>query len=74
MKKFLIICFSFFLASGAALADVQITIKGDKGRTSTFSSDGKMAHIKDKQMPGYVIIDHASWRSFIWSTLSVVKL
>jgi len=60
MKKFLIICFSFFLAPGAALADVQITIKGDKGRNSTFSSDGKMARIEDKQMPGYVIIDHAS--------------
>lgn len=60
MNKFLIICFSFFLASGGALADVQITIKGDKGRNSTFSSDGKMARIEDKQMPGYVIIDHAS--------------
>jgi hypothetical protein len=60
MKNFLIICFSFFLVSGTALADVQITIKGDKGRTSTFSSDGKMARIEDKQMPGYVIIDHAS--------------
>jgi len=59
MKKLLIICFSLFLAS-SALADVQITIKGDKGRTSTFSSNGKMAHIKDKQMPGYVIIDHES--------------
>ena len=60
MKKFLIICFPFFLAPGAALADVQITIKGDKGRNSTLSSDGKMARIEDKQMPGYVIIDHAS--------------
>jgi hypothetical protein len=60
MKKFLIICFSFFLASGTALADVQITIKGDKGRNSTFSSNGEMARIEDKQMPGYVIIDYAS--------------
>jgi len=60
MKKFLVICFSFFLAPGIALADVEITIKGDKGSTSTFSSDGKMARIEDKQMPGYVIIDHAS--------------
>lgn len=59
MKKLLIICFSLFLVS-SALADVQITIKGDKGRTSTFSSNGKMAHIKDKQMQGYVIIDHES--------------
>ena len=60
MRKFLIICFSFFFASGITLADVQITIKGDKGRISTFSSNGKMARIEDKQMPGYVIIDHAS--------------
>ena len=60
MKKFLIICCSFVLASGTALADVQITIKGDKGGNSTFSSDGKMARIEDKLMPGYVIIDHAS--------------
>lgn len=60
MKKFLIICFSFFLSFGSSLGDVQITIKGDKGRISTFSSNGKMARIEDKQMPGYVIIDHAS--------------
>jgi len=60
MKKLLIICCSFYFASGGALADVQITIKGDKGRISTFSSNGKMARIEDKQMPGYVIIDHAS--------------
>ncbi len=60
MKKFLIICCSFYFASGSALADVQITIKGDKGRISTFSSNGKVARIEDKQMPGYVIIDHAS--------------
>ena len=59
MKKFLIICFSFFLASGTALADVQITVKGEKGHTSMFSSDGKRARIEDKQMPGYVIIDYA---------------
>ncbi len=59
MKKLLITCFSLLLASNA-LADVQFTIRDGKGRTSTFSSNGKMAHIKDKQMPGYVIIDHAS--------------
>ena len=59
MKKFLIICLSLLLASNA-LADVQFTIRDGEGRTSTFSSNGKMAHIKDKQMPGYVIIDHAS--------------
>jgi hypothetical protein len=60
MKKYLIICLSFFLASGAALADVQFTIRDGEGRTSTFSSNGKMARIEDKQMPSYVIIDHAS--------------
>jgi len=60
MKKCLIICFSFFLTSATALADVLITIKGDKGRNSTFSSDGKMARIDDKQMPGYIIVDHTT--------------
>lgn len=59
MKKLLITCLSLLLASNA-LADVQFTIRDGEGRTSTFSSNGKMARIEDKQMPGYVIIDHAS--------------
>jgi len=59
MKRTLLASFTLAFCSGV-LADVQITIKGDKGLTSTFSSNGKMAHIKDKEMPGYVVIDHAS--------------
>lgn len=65
MKKFPIICFFCFLTSGTAQADVQIMVKGDKGRTSTFSSDGTMARIEDRQMPGYVIINSATGEFFM---------
>ena len=64
MKRTLITSMTLIFLS-VAQADVQITIKDGKGRTSAFSSDGKMARIEDRQMPGHVIIDYQSGEFFM---------
>ncbi len=58
MKRVLFTLFSL-VVSTSVLADVQITFRHGDGDTSTFSSDGRMARIDDKQMPGFVLIDFA---------------
>lgn len=64
MKRFLHAAIALVFVTSAQ-ADVLITIKDGKGRTSAFSSDGKMARIEDRQMPGYIIIDHQSGEFFM---------
>jgi len=64
MKRFLLAAIALAFVTSAQ-ADVLITIKDGKGRTSAFSSDGKMARIEDRQMPGYVIIDYQSGEFFM---------
>ena len=64
MKRILLTAISLAFFTSLQ-ADVLFTIKGYKGRISTFSSDGKMARIEDKQMPGHVIIDHQSGEFFM---------
>ena len=64
MKRILLTAISLAFFTSLQ-ADVLFTIKGHKGRTSDFSSNGKMARIDDKQMPGHVIIDHQSGEFFM---------
>lgn len=64
MKKLLIIALALVFFTSAQ-ADVLMTIKGDKGDTSTFSSNGLKARIEDRQMPGHVIIDYQSGEFFM---------
>lgn len=64
MKRTLLIPVALIFLS-VAQADVQITIKDGKGRTSAFSSDGKMARIEDGQMPGHAIINYQSGEFFM---------
>ena len=64
MKRTLLTSVALVFLSGAQ-ADVLITIKDGKGRTSAFSSDGKMARIEDKQMPGHAIINYQSGEFFM---------
>lgn len=64
MKRFLLAAIALAFVTSAQ-ADVLITIKGHDGRTSAFSSDGKMARIEDQQMPGHVIINYQSGEFFM---------
>lgn len=58
MRNFFILACALF-AFGAAEADVQIRIQSQHD-TSTLSSNGERTRIDGGNMPGYVIVDHAS--------------
>lgn len=59
MKRLLVTLLATTL-SGGLLADIEITIRDQYGRTSTISSNGQAARMNNDREPGYMLIDFAS--------------